>query len=249
MMAAFKALRLNMGVPDTVENTLLSAEVWERIEIEVLNPSGEYVLGVDLGQNAAMSAAAAYWTDTGGLDAVAVFPETPNLDQRGLHDGVGPLYVRCKERGELFQAGHRVSDIGALLGECQRRWGYPAAIVCERWREAELRQVLDAVGFPVCPVVVRGQGFKDGGQDVREFRSACLGGKVSPVKSLLMRSAMSGARVTTDPAGNSKLAKGGEGRRTRCRDDAVAAAILAVAEGMRRAKRKAQSKPFEYAVV
>lgn len=67
--------------------------------------------------------------------------------------------------------------------------------------------------------------------DIRKFRRACLDGHVNPVKSLLMRSAMSGGRVTTGPAGNSKLAKGGEGSRTRWRDDAAAASILAVAEG------------------
>ena len=46
---------------------------------------------------------------------------------------------------------------------------------------------------------------------------------------------LAGARVLTDPAGNSKLAKGSEGgRRMRAKDDAAAAAILAVALGVRR---------------
>ena len=84
---------------------------------------------------------------------------------------------------------------------------------------------------------------------MREFRTACLDGHMQSVRSLLLRSAMSGARVTTDPAGNSKLAKGGQGRRLRCRDDAVAASILAVAEGRRRAKAEARRQPFRYAVL
>ena len=43
------------------------------------------------------------------------------------------------------------------------------------------------------------------------------------------------ARSIADPAGNEKLCKATEGgRRLRARDDAVAAAILAVAEGSRR---------------
>ena len=50
----------------------------------------------------------------------------------------------------------------------------------------------------------------------------------------LLRYAMGEARVTTDPAGNSKLAKSSEGgRRARARDDAAAASILAVAAGTR----------------
>ena len=57
---------------------------------------------------------------------------------------------------------------------------------------------------------------------------------MTPAPSLLMRVAMSEARVVMDPAGNSKLAKATEGnRRLRARDDAAAAAILAVASGAR----------------
>ena len=39
------------------------------------------------------------------------------------------------------------------------------------------------------------------------MRRAVLDGEVTPVESLLLRSAMSEARVVTDAAGNSKLAK------------------------------------------
>ena len=240
-LARFKALRLNLGIPDVVEKVLLTVEAWDRIEVETAERAGEYVLGVDLGGSAAMSACSGYWPDTGALEAIACFPELPTLRERGHSDGVGPLYERLLERGELLQAGLRVSDIGALLTESLQRWGNPSAIVCDRWREAELRQTLELEEFPRCPIITRGQGYKDGADDVREFQKACLSDKVSPVRSMLLRSAMQGARVVTDPAGNAKLAKGGEGRRTRCRDDAAAAAILAVAEGRRR-WRKGQRK-------
>ena len=79
-------------------------------------------------------------------------------------------------------------------------------------------------------------GFKDGGQDVREFRRAVLDGRVKVLPSLLLRSALGGAIVVSDPAGNSKLAKQGQGgRRQHHRDDTAAAAILAISEGLRRA--------------
>ena len=68
--------------------------------------------------------------------------------------------------------------------------------------------------------------------------AAVLDGQVRPRPSVLLRAAMSGARLVTDPAGNAKLVKGGEGRKARARDDAVAAAILAVAEGRRNAPRQ-----------
>ena len=98
--------------------------------------------------------------------------------------------------------------------------------------------MLKAARVPVAALEVRGMGFKDGGEDVRTFRRAVLERRVTPLKSLLMRSAISEARVATDPAGNAKLAKQGEaGRRTRARDDAAAAAIVAVSAGIRRMKQ------------
>ncbi len=233
-LAGFRALRLNLGTADTAGSYLLDAERWtEALDLADLDRAGPYVLGIDLGTNEAMSAAAAYWRG-GMLDAFAVFPETPPLGERGLADGVGRLYVRMAERGELIQAGARVSDLRALLAEVLARWRAPAAIFVDRWRVAELRQALDAVRFPVCPVVTRGQGYKDGGEDVRQFRRAMLSYLVRPTESLLLASAVAEARTVSDPAGNAKLAKGSQGgRRVRAKDDAVAAALLAVGAGWR----------------
>ena len=65
----------------------------------------------------------------------------------------------------------------------------------------------------------RGQGFRDGGEDVRLFKTAALSGRVIPRPQLLVRSALSECRLVRDPAGNSKIAKAGEGKRRRGRDD------------------------------
>lgn len=235
-LASFRALRLNQGVPDTERAVLLDAEAWRRagrLGLPEAETRGGYVLGVDLGTSAAMSAAAAYHHD-GRLEAVAVFPEVPDLRARGLADGVGGQYVRMAERGELLVAGRRVADISALLAEALARWGAPRAVVCDRWRAAELQEHLEAMRFPKAALVVRGQGYQDGGQDVRDFRRAVLSDVVRPSESLLLTAAMAEAHVVTDPAGNSKLSKGSQGgRRSRARDDAAAAAILAVAAGYR----------------
>ena len=195
---------------------------------------------IDLGQNSAMSGAAGFWPDSGRLEVVAAFPEIPGLAERGLGVGVGNLYTRMHDRGELFVGGRRVSDIGVLLRECLARWGVPGLICCDRWREAELREHLERVDFPLTGLVVRGQGYRDGGEDVRQFRKAVLDGKVAPTRSLLLRYALLEARTVGDPAGNHKLAKSTQsGRRAHAGDDAAAAAILAVAEGMRRARAPA----------
>ena len=149
--------------------------------------------------------------------------------------------------GELFQAGRRVSDIPALLREALERWGRPVAIACDRWRLAELRQHLEAVSFPLAELVERGQGSRDGDQDVRDFRAAVLGDHVRPSQSLLLTAAMSEARVTGDPSGNWKLAKHVQGgRRANARDDACAAAIVAVAVGYRRWTAKPSRPRWRY---
>ncbi len=239
LLASFKALRLNMGVPDVLASSLLEAETWRRIEApegQGVERRGPWALGVDLGSTAAMSAVAGYWPETGALTALACFPADPPLADRGRQDGVADLYVRMAERGELIIAGRYVSEVPALLREVVDRWGVPDVIVSDRWRLGELRQALEAAGMPRTALATRGQGYFDGGADVREFRKQCASLAVRPDVSLLLRAAMAEARVQTDAAANAKLAKGSEGgRRRRARDDAAAAAILAVAEGTRRA--------------
>ena len=238
-LASFRALRLNQPVSDTIASVLLEASTWRGIEsTETPRMGAGYILGVDLGTSAAMSAACAYSPKAKALDCFAVFPETPTLKERELRDGVSGnmLYQRMHERGELLLRGARVSSIAGLLSEAARRWGKPSVIVCDRWREQELRQELEKARFPGgAAVIARGQGYKDGAEDVRDFRKAVLTGHVQAPVSLLLRSAISEARVVSDPAGNAKLSKGSQGgRRGLGRDDAVAAAILAIAEGERR---------------
>ena len=165
----------------------------------------------------------------------------PALAERGLQDGVGSLYCRMAERGELIQTGGQAIEIAALLREAWERFGAPSAIAADRWRIRELADILNRIGLPVVPLHERGQGYKDGGQDVRDFRRAMAEGKVRPVPSLLLSAAMSEARTVSDPAGNWKLAKSAEGgRRRRAKDDAAAAAILAVALGARLGARPAR---------
>ena len=233
LLASFRALRLNMGVEDTDVAVLLDAGTWEGIEGEAA-AAGPAVWGIDLGTSAAQSAVAAFYPASGRLDAVAAFPREPSLEERGRRDGVGGLYVQCHRRGDLLTLGQRTVDIALLLQAAIARFGRPARVVTDRWREDELRDALERAGVPLAVVEVRGQGYKDGGEDVRAFRRACAEGVVVPVPSLLMRSAMAEARTVTDAAGNAKLSKNTEGgRRLRARDDAAAAAILAVSAGVR----------------
>ena len=164
-----------------------------------------------------------------------MFPERPNLTERGQRDGVGPLYERLAARGELHQAGDLVASVPALLDLVLDTWGAPTLITCDTWREAKLRESLSALNFPMAGLETRRNGPKDGSEDLANFRETCLSGGVRPADSLLLTSALASARTTTDVSGNTRLAKGTQsGRRRDTRDDAVAAAILAVSCGWRR---------------
>ena len=236
-LASFRSLRLNMGVDDTVSAVLLAATTWARIEGEA-ERSGPVVWGVDAGTSAAMSAIAGYWYETGRLEVVSAFPAEPSLAERGLRDGVGGLYSQMYDRGELVIRGGRAVDLAGLVAVAMDRFGHPVAVVADRWRIDELTDALDKAGVPRAGLVERGAGYRDGAEDVRGFRRAALEDRLTPVPSLMLRTAMSEARVVTDAAGNQKLSKQTEGgRRLRARDDAVSAAILATAQGSRLAAR------------
>ncbi len=239
LLASFKALRLNLGVSDVVEALLLDAETWRRIEGKA-ERSGPCYWGIDLGMTGAMSAIAAYWPDTGRLEAVGAFPRIPDLAARGLRDGVDRLYIEGWKRGELMLSGDHVVTVAELVQEAQRRYGNPSGIAADRYREGELKDGLKAAGLPLTALELRGQGYKDGAADVRAFREECLSDAVTPVPSLVLTSAVGEARTISDPAGNEKLSKSSQGgRRQNARDDAAAASILAVALGKRRRKPKA----------
>ena len=112
------------------------------------------------------AAASAYWPHTGRLDAFAVFPAMPDLAERGLFDGVGPLYTECARRGELMVMGQRTTDIPALLGGRACPLGYTRRRgESDRYRIVELRPHLEAVHFPkTTQLVERGMGYLDGSE-------------------------------------------------------------------------------------
>ena len=139
-----------------------------------------------LGTSAAQSAVASYWPDTGRLEALAAFPTEPDFKERGLRDGVGDLYQNCARRGELIQTGGEAVNVEGLIREARDRFGAPAGLASDRWREAELKDALKAAGLPLAKLELRGMGYRDGGEDVRQFRRLCLEGKVTPWPSLLL---------------------------------------------------------------
>ena len=235
-MAGFRALRLNQGTRDTVTPFLLDPEAWKETEvIELPEARGKYALGIDLGGVAAFTAAAAYWPESGRLDGFQACGGNPPLSERAKADRVPGVYEQMEQRGELLIIGQKVVPIPDFLKECVLRWGPPSAIACDRYREGELVDAVNEARLRFPLPTWRGQGWKDGGTDIRAFKTELLEGRIHAPQSLAMRSAFAEARVMVDPTGSEKLAKQSEaGRRQLGRDDLCNAIIMAVAEGSRR---------------
>ena len=242
-LATFRALRLNQGTSETESRMLIDALTWRGIETDALPPrEGPLALGIDLGgTTAAFSAAAAFWPASGRLEGFVACGHEPALAERSLGDGVAGAYQAMRNAGELVQLGGRVVPVGPFVAEAVSRFGRPQAIAADRWRAGELCDGVRSAGLNLPEPSWRGQGWRDGAQDVRAFRAAVLEGQVSAPVSIAMRAAFAEAKTVVDASANEKLAKSGEGqRRQRGRDDLAAACILAVAEGTRQNATRAR---------
>lgn len=238
-LTSFRLYNRNERVSAESRDVLLTVDEWLDCETADLPPrEGDCILGIDLGGSASMSAAAFYWPATGRLEALGTFPTTPSLSDRGAADGVGGRYLEMADRGELNTLGDKTVPVSDWLGQVLRQVEGEniVALTADRYKQSELAEAMDRAGIKV-PVVWRGQGYRDGGEDCERFRRAAYDGRVRSRPSLLLRSAFADAVVLRDPANNLKLAKA----RSTGRIDAVAATVLAVAEGARRTGRPAKN--------
>lgn len=244
-LTGFRLYSLNQRVSDVGKAQLITADEWQSCEVGEMPPrEGECIVGIDLGGSRSMSAVALYWYRTGRLEVQGAFPQKPGLADRGEADGVKDRYLQMADRGELLTTGESTVQVGPWL---RRIWddlvrdADVRAIVCDRYRQAELMDAMAAAGIRV-PIVFRGQGFRDGGQDVEGFRKAVFDGEIATTPSLLLRSAAADALVVVDDALNAKVTK----MRSLGRIDAISASILAVAEGQRRKAAPARKARLEW---
>jgi phage terminase large subunit-like protein len=234
-LTSFRLYNRNERVSGETRDLLLTVDEWLQCESSDLPPrQGAVVIGIDLGGSASMSAAAFYWPETGRLECLGCFPGKPDLLARGQADGVGNRYCEMRDRGELSTLGDATVPVSPWLIETLRHveGQQIAAIVADRFKQSEVGEAIDRAGIRA-PIIWRGQGFRDGGEDCERFRRACFDGRVKAAPSLLLRSAFADAICLRDPANNLKLAKA----RSNGRIDAAAASVLAVAEGARIAGR------------
>lgn len=230
-LTSFRLYNRNERVSGESRDMLITLDEWLGCETDTLPPrEGGVVIGIDLGGSASMTAAAFYWPETGRLECKGTFPSMPSLLDRGQADGVAGRYVEMHERGELTVLGDKTVPVAPWLVEVMRHVeDQPViAITMDRYKQAELGEAINRAGIRA-PLVWRGQGFRDGGEDAERFRRAVFDGLVKARPSLLLRSAFADAVCLRDPANNIKIAKA----RSTGRIDAAAASVLAVAQGAR----------------
>lgn len=230
-LSTFRLYNRNERVSGESRDLLITLDEWLACETDSLPPrQGGVVIGIDLGGSSSMTAAAYYWPETGRLECRGTFPSLPSLLDRGQSDGVAARYVEMQDRGELSVLGDKTVPVAPWLTEVVRHVQEQQilAITMDRYKQAELGEAITRAGIRA-PLVWRGQGFRDGGEDAERLRRAVFDGQVSVAPSLLLRSAFADTVCLRDPANNIKIAKA----RSTGRIDAAAATVLAVAQGAR----------------
>lgn len=231
--ASFRAYDLNQPRSPSTE-MICSVTDWracERAADDLPERAGPAVVGFDIGGSASLTALAAYWPETGRLEAWAACGDTPPLLDRSRADGLGDVYCRMEERGELRTYPGRVTPAGEFLLDCADRLNGVKVVAAgaDRYRRAEVEDAWTAAGLR-WPIEWRGQGASasaDGSHDVRAFQRAVLRQRIATAESLLLRSAISESMIRRDPGGNPALDK----RRQNGRIDALSAAVIAAGLG------------------
>ena len=234
MLASYRALRLNMGTPETAHSEkIVDVEDWKSIiSSEPAPKRGPVFVGVDLGGGTSMSAICFYWAETGRIECYGAFPAQPSLANRGKNDGVGDRYEKMKARGEVFiypgRATNNVRFLTDMLKKIQDE--EIGGMSADMYQMKMLEQALVAAGRPPDMVTWRRVGTgPQGFEDVQAFRSEVLEAHMRPTPSLALESAIKESQMRRDGNGNAALDKG----RRKGRIDVLQAGILAVGMGRR----------------
>ena len=225
--SAHRALNLNAPVDPSREVIILPQQWDECVTDSPPELDGECLVGLDIGGAASLSPCVAIWPRTSRMEVWGAFADTPDLHSRGQADGIGRLYERMQEAGELQIYPGRVTDVPAFLEDCADRLAGENVIACgaDRYRRSEVLQSFERANIS-WPLVWRGVGHsatEDGSADVRSFQRLALSGKLKCSPSLMMQAAIADSKVIRDTSGNPKLDKA----RRRGRIDALSAGVIA----------------------
>ena len=244
--ASFRALDLNRPSTPSTE-LLVSVDDFLDCETEDLPArDGPCFVGVDLGSSASMCAAVCYWPETFRLESWAAFPDTPSLAERGAHDGVGNLYVRALELGELMTFPGRITPAGDFFGSIvdALEGADVQSVGADRFRRAEAEGAYESSQVP-WRRFWRGTGASataDGSYDVRSFQSAIIEGRIRLRPGVLFPAAISACTLRRDAAGNPAIHKA----KAISRIDLVSAGVIATGLAALHGSRPAREINFTF---
>ena len=240
----FQAQELNRPGSPTAEPICTPSELQAcELPTDELPPrAGPVFLGIDIGDVASLTSAAAYWY-TGRLEVWTAVPNDPPLKKRAKRDAVGTLYERAVRDGHLWPLAGRLTPIKPFLERLRERLAgcHVAAVGADRRRADELKQHMIALGLPWRPVW-RGGGIRavqDAQHDIREFQRAVQGGKLRTVPNVMLASAIAYSTVLRDGNGEVTGLKQSTVRR---RIDALQAAVIALGLAALRPQRTGRGR-------
>ena len=177
---AFRAQHLNQKIsPGTIN--ICTMDDWITVERRwsPILKRGPVILGLDIGGSDAMTAATAYWPETGGMQGFATLPGSPSLRQRGKADAVGSLYEQMERVGDLTtQAGQRTVNVPRFLADVRDRLGDAdiKAVVTDTYKKADVAQKVEQWARSTdCDIVLRGgpnSQSATGAHDLIAFQTA-----------------------------------------------------------------------------
>ncbi len=231
--AGFRVLDLNIPESPTAA-TVVSMADYARCVADVLpERAGECYVALDCGGATSFTGAAAFWPLTGRCEVYAGIGDDPPLAERSRGDGVGDLYVRAFERGEIWTYSQRETPIDLFVTDLAARLdGVPvAALIADEYRAAKLRDGLDAAGLDewAARLSIRPVRWKHATYDIDHFQTAVITGGVTFPETVILPAAIRDSKLEPDKQGNVRLTKG----RYDGRVDVLMAAILAVSAGRR----------------
>lgn len=231
-MADFRRFQLNLAVV-SAGLPICTPEQWLRcVHLVPPAPRGPCYIGVDLGDTASLTSAALYWPLCGLLRVRSAAPGNMSLEERGLRDGVGRLYVDMAAAGELEHYPDSLVTpaepfISRIVEECRDNGYVVAGVWGDRYRIDTLRGILTRSGAEFWNVTPYGQGWRDHTPMVIGMEQAILSGRIRTAMSLQMNMAISKSKVVRGEAGARKF----ERRGGNARIDPLIASAIAVAQG------------------
>ena len=162
-------------------------------------------------------------------------PGIPEIEEQEKRDNVpAGVYKKLEGAGSLRLAeGLRVPPTGYLWENISSEWGIPALIVCDRFREPDLRDAIRGA-VPIEPRISR---WSDAAFDIRALRKQAKDGPfaVAPEAQNLMLVSLAAALVKNDDQGNTRLVK--RSTNNTGRDDVAAGLVLAAGAAIRYSDR------------